>query len=218
MLTTGREIKSKQDREGAFDRNSFNVETTLGINNSATEMKNIRSVDSTVDNAPNTNQATQTIPKTTVKLGDKKKLRISDTYANQVSKTKIVAGVAPREKMTARNIVMVCVYCLVVVALVAVIALNANALTTISAKNANLTNEITDLTSQYSVLTSELSALNDPTRLSELATTTLGLTAETSGIQVIEMSLPKVLPRVETIPKTNWFDTFCDGISSIFGG
>ncbi|MEG1805701.1 MAG: hypothetical protein RR327_04820 [Clostridia bacterium] len=218
MLTTGREINSKKDREGAFERKSYNVETTLGLDSGVANLNNIRSVDSTVENGLNTKQTPQVTPKASVKLGEKKKLRISDNYAQQVSKSKIVAGVAPREKMTARNIVMVCVYCLVVVALVAVIALNANALTSISAKNADLRTSIEELNATYSVLSSELTALNDPTRLSELAMSTLGLTAETSGVKVIELSMPKVLPRVEAVHKTNWFDSLCDEISSFIGG
>ena len=212
MLTTRREIKTKQDRNGSFDRKVFDKETT--INSEKLGLDGIVSVQNTV--APKVEKKQE--QKTEVKIVGSK-LRVTDTYTEKAKAAKIVAGVAPRGKMTARNALMVCVYCLVVVALVAVIALNASAIGTITAKNAALSGEVGTLSTQYSALTSELSALSDVSRVTSLAQNSLNLsTAAAAGVEVVEVGLPNLLPPVNVVFSTNWFDSICDSVSGFFGG
>ncbi len=208
MLTTGREIKTKQDRNGSFERAMDG--TKLGFDNKGASINNIVSV-----SAP-TKKQEKVESKTTIGKANSK-LRVTDSYANKVKKN-AVAGVGSKEKMTTRNIVMVCCYCLVVVALVSVIALNASALSTITEKNNVLQGENAELLSTYTNLGTELSALANPTRLTELAHNSLNMAAADANVKVVEMSVSTVLDRPVVVPTTNWFDSMCDSISSVFGG
>ena len=212
MLTTRREIKTKQDRNGSFERKVFDKETT--ISNEKLNIDGIVSVQNTV--APKIEKKQE--QKTEVKIVGSK-LRVTDTYAGTARSTKIVAGVAPKEKMTSRNVLMVTVYCLVVVALVAVIALNASALGGMAAKNAVLSGEVSAMATEYSALSAELSALSDVSRVTQLAQNSLNLSAAAAaGVEVVEVGMPTVLPPVEVVFQTNWFDSICDSVSGFFGG
>lgn len=213
MLTTEREIRTRNDRYGSFElrRDEKNVDLTHD-DRLINSFDRIESVDTSASVAPKTkvNTGVDVIP-------NSKRLQVSDNYSKAAkAQNKEVAGVAPRERVKAKNILMCCAYCLVVVALIAVIALNANAIATVSTKNAALEDKITSLTAEYATKVSELSALTDGERVQTLAATTLGMTeAETN---VVSMSVPTMRVVETKTYTTNWFDSICDKISSVIGG
>lgn len=213
MLTTEREIRTRNDRYGSFElrRDEKNVDLTHD-DRLINSFDRIESVDTSASVAPKTkvNAGVDVIP-------NSKRLQVSDNYSKAAkAQNKEVAGVAPRERVKAKNILMCCAYCLVVVALIAVIALNANAIATVSTKNAALEDKITSLTAEYATKVSELSALTDGERVQTLAATTLGMTeAETN---VVSMSVPTMRVVETKTYTTNWFDSICDKISSVIGG
>lgn len=214
MLTTEREIRTRNDRYGSFElrRDEKSIDLTHDDRMATPAFDRIESVD----------EAVNTASKTSTKSGvdvipNSKRLQVSDNYSKATKSTdKVIAGVAPKEKVKAKNILMCCAYCLVVVALIAVIALNANAITAVNTKNAALSDQIATMSTEYAAKVTELSALSDADRIQTLATTTLSMT-ETEA-NVVGMSVPSMrTPEVKAYG-TNWFDTICDRISSVIGG
>lgn len=204
MLTTGREIKNKEDKYGNFERRD---NTALKEKYS---MNDIRTVEDSLGEKQKTKQSQ-------VNLGKKQRLTVSDTYKNKINDKDMIAGVPSKQKMSTKNILMICAYAMVVIALVTVIALNSSALTSLTEKNAVLASDVNALNTQYSALETELTDLKDPTRLSNLATETLNLTEKSSNVKVMKLATPKVAPVAEYTQKTNWFDKLCEVFSGSIG-
>lgn len=226
MLTTEREIKNKQERYGSFEVRSNIMASELGLDKDnkqkivgAKAFNNIRSVDSSVEthiDAPKSTPINETKSNAVILPGNKR-LNVSDAYSNVVRENKkISAGVTPREKLRTKNIVMIVAYCLVVVALITIIALNASAITGLSEKNAALSNEVAELTNTYAALSTELSALSDISRIETLAETALNLT-ETEAT-IVTMNVPIMREIAKDTYQANWFDKLCDSVSSLIGG
>lgn len=214
MLTTEREIRTRNDRYGSFElrRDERSVELTSDEKLLTNSFDRIESVNTSEVAAPKTSTTSgvDLIP-------NSKRLQVSDNYSKAAkAQNKEIAGVAPRERVKAKNVLMCCAYCLVVVALIAVIALNANAITAVNTKNAALNDKVTMLSAEYATKVSELSALTDAERIQTLATTTLDMT-ETQAT-VIGMSVPGMRVQETKTFTTNWFDKLCDNISSVIGG
>ncbi len=214
MLTTEREIRTRNDRYGSFElrRDERAVDLTSDEKLLTNSFDRIESVNTSEVVAPKTSTTSgvDLIP-------NSKRLQVSDNYSKAAkAQNKEIAGVAPREKVKAKNVLMCCAYCLVVVALIAVIALNANAITAVNTKNAALNDKVTMLSAEYATKVSELSALTDAERIQTLATTTLDMT-ETQAT-VIGMSVPGMRVQETKTFTTNWFDKLCDNISSVIGG
>lgn len=214
MLTTEREIRTRNDRYGSFElrRDERAVDLTSDEKLLTNSFDRIESVNTSEVVAPKTSTTSgvDLIP-------NSKRLQVSDNYTKAAkAQNKEIAGVAPREKVKAKNVLMCCAYCLVVVALIAVIALNANAITAVNTKNAALNDKVTMLSAEYATKVSELSALTDAERIQTLATTTLDMT-ETQAT-VIGMSVPGMRVQETKTFTTNWFDKLCDNISSVIGG
>lgn len=212
MLTTERETKSRQEKYGSFEIRSESKLADLGIEknqNTEVTLNNIRSVDAIVE--PKEKQSSKT---NTIIHAGKKRLAVSDSYSKEVSENKkVAAGVASKEKVRTKNILMIAAYCLVVVALVTIIALNANALTGMAQKSQLLNNEIQQLNTEYSALSTELTSLTDEARIANLASNTLELTK--TDATVFAMSVPTMRTVNEQTYQTNWFDKLCDKISGI---
>ncbi len=213
MLTTEREIKTRNDRYGSFE---------LRRDERSVDLTHDEKLLNGFDRIESLNQSETVAPKTSTLNGvdvipNSKRLQVSDNYSKAVkANNKEIAGVAPREKVKAKNILMCCAYCLVVVALIAVIALNANAIAAVNTKNAALDDKVSSLTAEYATKVAELSALTDAERIQTLASTTLAMTdVETN---VVSMSVPTMRVVETKTYTTNWFDAICDKISSVIGG
>ncbi|MBR1971428.1 MAG: hypothetical protein IKA18_02530 [Clostridia bacterium] len=217
MLTTEREIKSRNERYGAFESKPEKMMAQIGFveekNNAVQSFNNIRSVDS---------YSTDFDMQTSVKYGAiikpaTKRLNVSDAYVEKAKSEKnLTAGVAPRDRVRFKNVAMICAYVLVVAALIAVIVLNSSAISSVSSMNAKLSSEITQLQAARVSAVEEIEALSSESRIAELAITNLGLTEATA--QTVEMTIPSYNPSVEAVKSTNWFDTFCDSINNMFRG
>ena len=139
MLTTEREIKSRNERYGAFESKPEKMMAQIGFveekNNAVQSFNNIRSVDS---------YSTDFDMQTSVKYGAiikpaTKRLNVSDAYVEKAKSEKnLTAGVAPRDRVRFKNVAMICAYVLVVAALIAVIVLNSSAISSVSSMNAKL--------------------------------------------------------------------------------
>ena len=217
MLTTEREIKSRNERYGAFESKPEKMMAQIGFveekNNAVQSFNNIRSVDS---------YASDFDMQTSVKYGAiikpaTKRLNASDAYVEKAKSEKnLTAGVAPKDKVSFKNVAMICAYVLVVVALIAVIVLNSSAISSVSSMNAKLSDEIAQLEVARNSAVEEIAALTNETRIAELAITNLELTETTA--ETVQMTIPTYNPSVEVARSTNWFDTLCDSINNIFRG
>ncbi len=214
-ITTTRKLKKNKDRYGAFESATFDKAQELGFESVDTKSP-IRSVDAgavTITATPKTDIKPKKQELSRV-VSNNRKLKLTDVRGKAPQKSKAVAGMTSKERITLRNACLVAVYCLVVVSLIVVIALNATALTNITKANAALQTSVTELSAEHSVLSSELSVLTDPARLMTLAKE-MNLTASATDATVVAMEIPQLLPKTEVVFQTNWFDQLCNFVGNI---
>lgn len=118
-------------------------------------------------------------------------------------------------KITTRGKAMIAVYAAVIVAIIIVIALNAVAITSLSASVAGLESQLETVSSDYKAANNELSEVSYP-NVDSIPDGFVKVGSSEGTLTKVD--LPKVAVPSETLKSTNWFDSVCEFFSGIFGG
>lgn len=164
----------------------------------------------TVQNAQTQSRTSTEPAKFTEVTKNKSRLTVTNAGVQSIANTNEVEKTKAKSKT--RNMAMMVVYSIAAVALACVVALNAITLSTVSASNNLLSAELSTLETTYQALSSDLSVISSTERVTELASSQLGLT-ETSAT-VASFSVPGYVTLSETTFENNWFDNLLDKIGS----